>query len=210
MHEGLRGRFSGSRAALGTLRLQSGMYGDPDRIHETMLAAHQKAVIALKSGPGKFAVGIALAIQDEQAAPGGEGMRDRVRTKLYDDFLDLATRDDFVGVQTYTKNVWTAGGLLPWPEGTEMTQMDYPYAPEALEFTLRYAWKRANGRPLIVTENGIGTANDRRRIDFINTALRGVGNCLADNIDIQGYVHWSLLDNFEWESGYKIRRPRRG
>jgi beta-glucosidase len=76
------------------------MYGDPDRIHETMLAAHPKAVVALKSSPGSFAVGIALAMQDEQAAPGGDSTRAGVRAKLYDDFLDLTSKDDFVGVQT--------------------------------------------------------------------------------------------------------------
>jgi beta-glucosidase len=85
-----------------------------------------------------------------------------------------------------------------------MTQMDYAYAPEALESTLRYAWKRSGGRPLIVTENGIGTADDHRRIEFTNTAVRGVRSCLKDGVDVRGYVHWSLLDNFEWESGYKI------
>ena len=55
---------------------------------------------------------------------------------------------------------------------------------------------------MIVTENGIGTDDDTRRIAYIDEALAGVKRCLADGIDLRGYVHWSLLDNFEWIAGY--------
>jgi beta-glucosidase len=61
--------------------------------------------------------------------------------------------------------------------------------------------------PLLVTENGIGTTDDAQRIRFVTTALEGVLRCLADGIDVRGYVYWSLLDNFEWAFGY---RPRFG
>jgi beta-glucosidase len=56
--------------------------------------------------------------------------------------------------------------------------------------------------PVLVTENGIGTADDGDRVRYVERALRGVLDCLADGIDVRGYVHWSLLDNFEWAFGY--------
>jgi len=57
--------------------------------------------------------------------------------------------------------------------------------------------------PVYVTENGIGTEDDTRRIEYIKRALAGVQKCLADGVDVRGYVHWSLLDNFEWIFGYR-------
>ena len=51
---------------------------------------------------------------------------------------------------------------------------------------------------MYVTENGIGHDDDTRRIDFVTEALEGLGRCLADGLDVRGYIYWSLLDNFEW------------
>ena len=68
---------------------------------------------------------------------------------------------------------------------------------------------RPNARqvPIYVTENGVSTEDDTRRIEYIQRALTGVRNCLASGIDVRGYIHWSLLDNFEWIMGY---RPKFG
>jgi beta-glucosidase len=57
--------------------------------------------------------------------------------------------------------------------------------------------------PVIVTENGIGTADDSRRIEYILRAIHGVINCLKDGLDVRGYTYWSAFDNFEWELGYR-------
>ena len=53
-----------------------------------------------------------------------------------------------------------------------------------------------------MTENGIGTTDDEQRIRYTTDALEGVGRCLADGLDVRGYFHWSLMDNFEWAQGY--------
>jgi beta-glucosidase len=55
-----------------------------------------------------------------------------------------------------------------------------------------------------VTESGIATNDDRRRIAFIDRALDGVRACLDDGIPVHSYLYWSLLDNFEWTSGYHV------
>ena len=81
--------------------------------------------------------------------------------------------------------------------------MGYEFWPEALAATLRRAWEVTERRPLLVTENGISTENDAERIEFVERALQGVLGCLADGIDVRGYVYWSLLDNFEWVFGYR-------
>ena len=62
--------------------------------------------------------------------------------------------------------------------------------------------RRQAGLPVYVTENGIGTADDAQRIDYVTRALAGVRRCLDDGLDVRGYFYWSLLDNFEWVLGY--------
>ena len=80
--------------------------------------------------------------------------------------------------------------------------MGYVYQPEALEHAIRRAVE-LTGLPVIVTENGIGTDDDTRRVEFIERALRGVEACIRDGLDVRGYLYWSLFDNFEWAFGYR-------
>ena len=75
--------------------------------------------------------------------------------------------------------------------------------PEALGAAVSHAASVLPGVPLLVTENGIATADDADRIRFTEDALRGLSAAIADGADVRGYVHWSLLDNFEWMLGYR-------
>src|SRR5690606_23743498 len=75
------------------------------------------------------------------------------------------------------------------------------YYPEGLEHVIRFVASHID-LPIIVTENGIATDHDELRSSFIQTALEGVARCLEDGINLKGYMHWSLLDNFEWQLGY--------
>ena len=80
--------------------------------------------------------------------------------------------------------------------------MHYEFWPEALEAAIRHAITVA-GIPVIVTENGLGTTDDSRRIEYVERALQGVFNCLQDGLDVRGYTYWSAFDNFEWMQGYR-------
>lgn len=92
---------------------------------------------------------------------------------------------------------------MPPDDGIEVTQMGYEFWPDALEATIRRAAAVA-GIPVIVTENGIATEDDSRRIAYLERALRGVATCLEDGLDVRGYIYWSALDNFEWSAGYRL------
>jgi beta-glucosidase len=105
-------------------------------------------------------------------------------------------------VQTYSRARFGPKGRLPSEEGVELTQMGYEFWPEALEATIREAAEVA-GTPVIVTENGLSTLDDTRRLAYIQRALKGVANCLADGIDVRGYIYWSAFDNYEWTLGYR-------
>ena len=53
-----------------------------------------------------------------------------------------------------------------------------------------------------MSESGIGTAFDEKRIRYVDAAMREVLTCLRAGIEVRGYLYWSLLDNFEWSLGY--------
>jgi beta-glucosidase len=86
--------------------------------------------------------------------------------------------------------------------GMRVTQMGYEYRPEAVAATVRRAASLLPGKPIVVTENGIATADDGERIEFITRALSGLHAAIADGIPLRGYVYWSGFDNFEWDLGY--------
>jgi beta-glucosidase len=171
-------------------------------VNESFCRGHRLAVDTLRSGRGDFPVGLTLSMTDYQAVDGGEAKRDRIRRSMEDVFLEATAGDDFVGVQCYTRMRVGPTGALPAEDGVPVTQMGYEYWPQALEAVIRRATDVTGGRPVVVTENGIGTATDTDRIAFVTAALAGVGRCLDDGIDVRGYVYWSLLDNFEWVLGY--------
>ena len=172
-------------------------------VNDILIDAHHKAVDAIKAGPGEFPVGLTLAMSDYQAVDGGEAYRDHLRLHMEDLYLHAARDDDYIGVQTYSRTRVGPKGVLEPEAGNETTLMGYEFWPEALEATIRRAWDVTEQTPIYVTENGIGTDDDTRRIDYVTRALHGVRRCLDDDIDVRGYTYWSALDNFEWALGYR-------
>ncbi|XP_013595838.1 PREDICTED: beta-glucosidase 47-like isoform X2 [Brassica oleracea var. oleracea] len=83
--------------------------------------------------------------------------------------------------------------------------------PQGMEEMLMYATERYRNIPLYVTENGFGEndtgvlLNDYRRVKFMSNYLDALKRAMRKGADVRGYFTWSLLDNFEWISGYTIR-----
>ena len=176
-----------------------------DRVSAALCRAHRLGTEALRAGPGSFPVGLTLSMADFQAVEGGDEEMARIRRTAEDVFLEATVGDDFVGVQTYSRERVGPGGPLGPEAGVPVTQMGYEYYPAALEATIRRAWSFTGGVPVLVTENGIGTTDDAQRRAFVADALAGVHRAIADGVDVRGYIHWSLLDNFEWVLGYGPR-----
>jgi beta-glucosidase len=172
------------------------------RANAVLIEAHHKAAAAIRAAAG-VPVGLTLAMSDYQALPGGEAERDRYRRDMEDVFLEAARADEFLGVQCYSRTRIGPDGMVGPDHGARLTQMGYEFWPEALEATIRRAGEMAPGVPILVTENGIATEDDGERIEYVRRALDGVLACLADGVDVRGYVYWSLLDNFEWIFGYR-------
>jgi beta-glucosidase len=168
---------------------------------DLILRAHQAARDAVRKASPATQVGLTLALQDVQTLPGGEQNAERVWAELFGGFLPAIADDDFLGVQNYSRITVGPHGVVPPPPEAERTQMGYEYYPAALEPVLRRA--AAAGLPLIVTESGVATEDDRRRVEFIRQTAEGLARAVADGVDVRGYFHWSALDNFEWMLGYR-------
>ena len=186
-------------AGAGAPKWSSPMFGDFRVQQPIMIEAHARAFDAIKAvSSDHFPVGVTLALNDDQAAGPDSGLAAK-RAQILTPWLDAP--GDMVGLQTYTYSQVGPDMDLPPSPGVELTQMNYPYAPEALEAVIRTVASLTR-RPIYVTENGVATEDDSRRIDFIRRAVAGVGRCLADGLGVRSYIHWSLLDNWEWTNGY--------
>ena len=178
-------------------------YADPQVASPIMQEAHRRAYEAIKHARPDLPVGVTLTTQDIQSA-GDPKLVEVYQRRLYGDWVEVArTHADFFGVQTYTRFVVDENGVQAPPAGAERTLAGYEFYPQALANTIRWA-HGAIGKPIYVTESGLATNDDARRIAFIDQALDGVRQCLDEGIPVHSYLYWSLLDNFEWTSGYGV------
>jgi len=125
---------------------------------------------------------------------------------------------DFLGLNIYTGTCVQAGlnfgyrKLSPLP-GHPRSAFDWPVVPESLYWGPHFHWQRYKV-PIYITENGMagidwidldGRVKDPQRIDYTRHYLLELHRCCESGIEVKGYFHWSLLDNFEWAEGYNKR-----
>lgn len=166
-----------------------------------VIRAHQAARAAMKAVKPELQIGLTLSLHDIQAQEGGEETAAKEWVDEFTHYVPYIKEDDFFGLQNYSRSLIGPNGILPVPEGAEITQMDYEYYPEGLEHVIRRVYEEMP-MPIMVTENGIATADDTRRVAYIQTAMKGVENCIQDGIPVKGYMYWSMMDNFEWQKGF--------
>ncbi|MEW9049977.1 MAG: family 1 glycosylhydrolase [Neobacillus sp.] len=169
---------------------------------EIVKVAHRKARDVMKKINPSTKVGLSLALPEIQAIEGGEEQAAKVWHDYFGQFKSAIAGDDFIGVQNYTREIYGPNGQVPVAEGTEVTAMGYEYYPEALAGTIRNVAKELD-IPVMVTEHGIATNDDSRRVEFIERGLKGLHSCMEDGIEILGYLYWSTFDNYEWTFGYE-------
>ena len=196
----LQSGLGGARKHLNAPDFADFFLGDGRKIRDNLLAAHAKGKAAMKSARPNMPVGFNLAMSDDQPAPTDSHLEEK-RADVYGPWFEVAKSCDYLGVQTYSRAVVGKKDLPP-PKGAELTQVGWEYYPECVEGVVRYAAKQT-GVPIMVTENGIATTDDSRRIEYYQRALAGLKRAIDDGVDVRGYVTWSLLDNFEWMSGFE-------
>lgn len=205
------GFFNGLRANLAAAERASGsrkfvltntvLPEDQAAVTRGLILAHKAARDVIKKLRPDLPVGFTLSMFDDQAA-GAHSVRDVKRAELYGAWLKVAQQDDFMGVQNYERKIWGASGPLPPPRGARLNFRKSEVYPASLAGAVRYAHS-VTRKPIMVTEHGVGTDDDTIRAWLIPEALRGLKQAIDDGVPVLGYIHWSLLDNYEWGVGYE-------
>jgi beta-glucosidase len=197
-----------------------------------LLYAHAKASRAISesiTSTNKTMKGIAKAITVYEAVdPNNEedvAERDRRDKLLNNWFLDcletgraleplgrnepvpgLPGSSDFVGVNYHLRARVSQDmeRMRLYYEGmrgrTEQSDLGWEVYPEGMRQAVNLAWKLR--KPVYVTANGIAVHDDRKRARFIMSHLAELHKAIAAGVDVRGYMHWTLLDDFEWALGY--------
>jgi beta-glucosidase len=130
------------------------------------------------------------------------------------DFSIIGQPLDFLGVNYYFRafcSAETPPRLPPVAHGS--TDMGWEIYPRGLTELLVKLNQEYALPPIYITENGMASAdrivagevNDEARIDYVRRHLAALAEAMAQGVDVRGYFLWSLLDNFEWNSGYGKR-----
>jgi beta-glucosidase len=143
-----------------------------------------------------------------------------------DDLVTIGQPLDFLGVNYYADDILVSapGGTIPHSPGVQdvvgrdpgpgATDMGWPVTPDGLrDLLLMLAASYPELPPIHVTENGVayddpivdGAVHDERRIAYLDAHLRALHAAIVAGVDVRGYFHWSLLDNFEWSHGFHMR-----
>jgi beta-glucosidase/6-phospho-beta-glucosidase/beta-galactosidase len=100
-------------------------------------------------------------------------------------------------------NPWKSDWWLQYNDNERVTDMGWEIYPEGIYHVLKHL--NRYGKPIYITENGLADAHDTYRADFIREHLSWCKRAIDEGVDLRGYMHWSLLDNYEWARGYDMR-----
>jgi beta-glucosidase len=118
---------------------------------------------------------------------------------------DLQGSADLIGFSYYSALAVDGNGdFVPYPPGARVGPMGYAPWSEGLGITVRRLAEELPGRPLVVAEHGVGTADDAWRAEVLGESLDVLAECIADGADVRGFFHWTAVDNYEWIHGYGI------
>lgn len=111
---------------------------------------------------------------------------------------------DWIGVNYYSRTLvgW------PWPAvpnsgSAERTDFGWEIYPQGLYDVVRRVGRYR--KPVVITENGIANADDDQRPAYIVAHVREMYRAICAGVDLRGYMHWTLLDNYEWAEGFEQR-----
>ena len=200
---------------------------------DNIIQAHKESMKVIKQHNTKAKVGMTHALHewddDDKSL-----LNKYLKYHLEDKFFFASDQDDFIALQTYSIKrtspnlIFRAVSWLMikipifrqiiFPRfldffsgrndyvipNVRTTKMGYEYRPQAVKYNLHRIHKKFPDKDIFITENGIATDNDKERIEFVTDVLLDVHEYMESYGKVIGYLYWSLLDNFEWDLGYKM------
>ena len=121
---------------------------------------------------------------------------------------------DFIGINHYEAFNYSAWGGDKTIDRSKLplSQLGWVMDGRSMYWTLKFIYERYH-LPIMITENGValddkvidGTVDDEKRISFMDDYLANMKKAMKEGVEVLGYNHWSLMDNFEWAEGYTPR-----
>jgi beta-glucosidase len=115
---------------------------------------------------------------------------------------------DFFGLNYYSRDRISINLLQNPPlvrsvtKGADVTELDWEIYPEGMGRLIETIHEKNPKLPIWITENGLANRDDTKRMPFIEAHLKQVADQIEKGVQIEGYCHWTLNDNFEWAEGY--------
>ena len=168
-----------------------------------MAKMHVRAYDVIKKIDGKAQVG--LAKNNIYFSPHRDNFFNRILVKAAkwwwnERFFGLIqNKQDFIGLNYYFRQeIGFQGSYLGIGSRSDRGWELYP---EGIYYLLKNL-KKYN-KPIIITENGLADKDDKKRSKYIQEILLNIHRAIEEGVDVRGYLHWSFMDNFEWEDGFK-------
>lgn len=174
------------------------------RVYMNLAKAHNEAYIILKARRTSLHVGIAANLGNIQAKR-PHNVIDSVATKVMRYawnwwFINRIRRhQDFVGINYYMTDYYK--GFKKINPKVPVNDLGWYMEPEGLYPLLLRTWTRYR-KPIMVTENGVADRNDDYRQWWLEQTMVAMQRAMSEGVEVKGYMHWSLLDNFEWKYGW--------
>ncbi len=175
-------------------------------VYINLLRAHRRIYKLAKSRSRRFKVGFTKSYARVRAK--NQDFKSRLAVRL-----DYLLRDDwvlwlvgkktaFIGVNYYFSDLRDGTKLIDHSADTPKNDLGWEMLPDDLEPVLKRLAKKRPNVPLIITESGVADSRDKYRKWWIAHSLQAIDNCLRDGVRVDGYLHWALIDNFEWAYGF--------
>jgi beta-glucosidase len=169
-----------------------------------LVQAHRIAYRVLKRANPDLQVSVAYQMSFD-APKDPKKFLDRLSAKLLNYgwnrwFLNRVRRSmDFVGINYYFSNRYQ--GFKQQNPGSPKNDLGWYMEPSAIGQVITDVWDRYH-KPVMITENGVADEDDRVRQWWLEETFSAMHQAMAGGARIIGYMHWSLLDNFEWAFGW--------
>lgn len=178
------------------------------RVMHNLAVAHKRVAKLLHTHSDRFKVSIAK--NSQFIYPGDNALLSRYSAAWMQYWQDdrvirkFIRHCDFLGVNYYFSN--RVYGYRVHNPNQELSDLNWDMHPADIQFVLERL-NRKYHKPILITENGLADAKDTRREWWIKETLFALQQSMKHEVQLIGYLHWSLLDNFEWAEG---RWPRFG
>ncbi|MEO8862718.1 MAG: family 1 glycosylhydrolase, partial [Candidatus Saccharimonadales bacterium] len=175
------------------------------RVYRNLTLVHKKSYKILKKARPSLQIGIAQQLSNIQAKR-PHSTFDEFSTKWMRYFWNwwfynrIRNQQDFVGFNYYFTDYYTGFVERKNPK-LPVNDMGWYMEPEGVYPLLMRVWARYK-KPIFITENGLADEDDQYRRWWIEETIVAMERALSEGVDIRGYFHWSLLDNFEWAYGW--------